>query len=175
MAFAAPVPALAQDAEFGCKVLLCAAASNPGWQGIPYCVPVMSQLFSILNSGGSWPSCPQGNASGMTVEPYQACASPNQNYAIDGLGNQGCSNARCSGGAVPNVRYASSIPVTPTPYGPYCANPQFVQCSSAKGGGGCALMSGALTPATKNPNPDCVTISPQGSSPFQFCFNLQGG
>ena len=25
--------------------------------GVPYCGPVMSQLFSILNSGSSWPIC----------------------------------------------------------------------------------------------------------------------
>lgn len=182
----ASVPARAQDAEFGCKVLLCAAATNPGWSGIPYCVPVMNQLFSILNSGGSWPSCPQGDASGLTVEPYKACAAPNQNYSIDGFSGSGCSGARCNNGTVgipdgaggytvPTGRYASSIPVTATPYGPFCANPQFVQCFSGKAGNGCALTSGSLTPAPANPNPDCVTISPQGGNPFQFCFNLQGG
>ncbi len=179
-------PARAQDAEFGCKVLLCAAATNPGWSGITYCVPVMNQLFSILNSGGSWPPCQQGNASGLIVEPYLACAAPNQNYAIDALSGSGCSGARCGNGIagisdgaggylVPTGRYGSSIAVTPTPYGPFCANPQFVQCSSGRGGYGCALTNGALTPATANPNPDCVTITPQGASPFQFCFNLQGG
>src|SRR5271168_2383035 len=29
-------PAAAQDASFGCKVLLCAAAATPSWSGIPY-------------------------------------------------------------------------------------------------------------------------------------------
>ena len=31
----------AQDASFACKVLLCAAATNPSWTQIPYCVPIM--------------------------------------------------------------------------------------------------------------------------------------
>lgn len=46
----------AQDASFGCKVLLCAAASNPSWSGIPYCVPVMTQLFRMLARGRPWPT-----------------------------------------------------------------------------------------------------------------------
>jgi hypothetical protein len=54
--------ARAQDASFGCKVLLCAAATAPGWPGIPYCVPVMQTLFRQLAKGGGWPSCPEGNA-----------------------------------------------------------------------------------------------------------------
>jgi len=41
----------AQDATFGCKVLLCAAASTPSWSGIPYCVPVMQQLFTRSRKG----------------------------------------------------------------------------------------------------------------------------
>jgi hypothetical protein len=63
----------AQDASFGCKVLLGAAATAPGWSGIPYCVPVMQILFRQLAKGGGWPSCPEGNASGPGYEPYQAC------------------------------------------------------------------------------------------------------
>jgi len=63
----------AQDASFGCKVLLCAAATAPGWSGIPYCVPVMQALFRQLAKGGGWPACPEGHASGLGYEPYQAC------------------------------------------------------------------------------------------------------
>ncbi len=179
-------PCRAQDADFGCKVLLCAAASNPGWSGIAYCVPVMNQLFSILNSGGAWPSCPQANASGLAFKPYLACPAPNANYAIEGAGSSGCAGSLCGavnpgsregvGELTVNAgRYSSSIPVFATPWGPYCANPAFVQCASGRSGAGCALTSGGLTPATPNPTPDCVTLTPQGGSPFQFCFNLRGG
>jgi len=54
-------PATAQGASFGSKVLLCSAATSPGWPSIPYCVPVMQTLFRILAKGGSWPSCPEAN------------------------------------------------------------------------------------------------------------------
>jgi len=66
-------PAAAQDASFGCKVLLCSAAASPGWPSIAYCVPVMHTLFRILAKGGSWPNCPEGRTSGLGYEPYQAC------------------------------------------------------------------------------------------------------
>ena len=52
----ASVPAQAQDASFGCKVFLCAAASQPSWQGISYCVPVMQELFAGMRKGRGWPT-----------------------------------------------------------------------------------------------------------------------
>jgi len=66
-------PAAAQDASFGCKVLLCAAASTPSWSGIPYCVPVMTQLFKQLAMGKPWPVCSEGNASAPGYEQYEPC------------------------------------------------------------------------------------------------------
>jgi hypothetical protein len=62
----------AQDASFGCKVLLCAAASAPDWSGIPYCVPVMTKLFKQLAHGGSWPICSGVSATGLSNPPYLA-------------------------------------------------------------------------------------------------------
>lgn len=68
-------PVGAQDASFGCKVLLCAAASNPSWRGIAYCVPVMNQLFSMMRRRGfSWPICPEGKTGAPQYEPFEACA-----------------------------------------------------------------------------------------------------
>ena len=61
MELASPHPANAQDASFGCKVLLCALSSAPGWSAIPYCVPVMNQLFTSLAMGGGWPICSAPN------------------------------------------------------------------------------------------------------------------
>jgi len=40
-------PSQAQDASFPCKVLLCAAAVNPSWMQIPYCVPIMQQAIYL--------------------------------------------------------------------------------------------------------------------------------
>jgi hypothetical protein len=65
--------ARAQDASFGCKALLCAAASAPGWSAIPYCVPVMQDLFRQLAHGGAWPTCVDGRAGGLGYEPYLPC------------------------------------------------------------------------------------------------------
>jgi hypothetical protein len=67
-------PVAAQDASFGCQVLLCAAASSPSWSGIPYCVPVMQQLFKHLAMGKPWPVCSEGNASAPGYEPYEPCS-----------------------------------------------------------------------------------------------------
>jgi hypothetical protein len=67
------IAGMAQEASFGCKVFLCAAASAPSWSGIPYCVPVMQQLFRQLAKGGGWPACPEGQTSGLGHEPYLPC------------------------------------------------------------------------------------------------------
>jgi hypothetical protein len=75
------VPAKSPDASFGCKVLLCAAASAPGWSDIPYCVPVMQQLFSGFAKGQGWPTCPEGSAGSVGYDPLADC--PQQTAAAD--------------------------------------------------------------------------------------------
>jgi hypothetical protein len=73
-------------ASFGCKVLLCAAATPPSWSGTPYRVPVMDQLFRDLARGGSWPTCPEAHAGGLGYDPYRPCQSgmtPMQTRADD--------------------------------------------------------------------------------------------
>lgn len=50
--------ARAQDASWGCQILLCAASKNPSWQGVGYCVPPMQKLISAMKKPGfSWPIC----------------------------------------------------------------------------------------------------------------------
>jgi hypothetical protein len=74
VAVSAEAPARAQDAEFGCKVLLCAAATNPSWPSIPYCVPVMNKLYSMMRGWGfSWPVCTAAGTGAPGYEPYQPC------------------------------------------------------------------------------------------------------
>lgn len=52
-AFAPPVaPASAEDASWGCQVLLCAASQNPSWHGVPYCVPPMTRLIAAMKRAG---------------------------------------------------------------------------------------------------------------------------
>ncbi len=71
-----PGRAPAQDASFGCRVLLCALASNPSWNGIPYCVPVMNQLFAMMRRRGfSWPPCGEAKTGSPAYEPYMDCPS----------------------------------------------------------------------------------------------------
>ncbi|MFA1676865.1 hypothetical protein ACDY97_30100 [Rhizobium mongolense] len=70
----AAVPAQAQDAEWGCQVLLCAASSNPSWHGVPYCVPPMQKLISAMAEPGfDWPICHQAKAGAPGRELYEAC------------------------------------------------------------------------------------------------------
>ena len=65
--------ASAQDASFGCKVLLCAAAAAPGWAAIPYCVPVMQELFRQLALKRPWPVCVEASKSVIKYEPHPPC------------------------------------------------------------------------------------------------------
>lgn len=68
------MPAKAQDASWGCQVLLCAASSNPSWHGVPYCVPPMTRLIAAMKLPGfSWPICPEGKAGKPGFEKYGDC------------------------------------------------------------------------------------------------------
>ncbi len=65
--------AIAED-EFGCKVLLCAASENPNWRGVPYCVPVMAKLYSMMKAWSfTWPVCSAAGTGGPGYEPYDDC------------------------------------------------------------------------------------------------------
>ncbi len=60
--------------EFGCKVLLCAASENPSWRGVPYCVPVMAELYSMMQAWSfTWPVCSAAGTGGPGYEPYDDC------------------------------------------------------------------------------------------------------
>ncbi|WP_137137285.1 hypothetical protein [Rhizobium sp. FKY42] len=69
-----PVPAHAEDASWGCQVLLCAASQSPSWHGVPYCVPPMKKLIAaIAKPGFSWPVCHEAKAGEPGFEPYEEC------------------------------------------------------------------------------------------------------
>lgn len=73
VAIALPPSAVqAQDATFGCKVLLCALARNPSWGGIPYCVPVMTVALQLLRKGRGFPPCAEAQAT-YGHEPHEPC------------------------------------------------------------------------------------------------------
>ncbi|MGQ3673937.1 hypothetical protein ACT6QH_00280 [Xanthobacter sp. TB0139] len=87
-------------------MLLCAASSNPSWSGIPYCVPVMQELFHRLAHGGGWPSCPEGRASNVGYQPFEACPA-------------GMTAVGATSGAGDNQSYS---PWTPNENGDQCAD-----------------------------------------------------
>ena len=93
--------AKAQDAEFGCKVLLCAAASDPSWPSIPYCVPVMNQLYAMMRSlRFRWPVCTAAGTGAPGYEPYQPCPTGWQETSsiAEGGGEAGVSSSMRAGG-----------------------------------------------------------------------------
>lgn len=64
----------AEDASWGCQVLLCAASQNPSWHGVPYCVPPMTRLIAAMKEPGfSWPICHEANAGKPGHETYENC------------------------------------------------------------------------------------------------------
>ncbi|NTA14034.1 hypothetical protein G6M05_26950 [Agrobacterium tumefaciens] len=68
------VPAKAEDAEWGCQVLLCAASKNPSWHGVSYCVPPMRKLITAMSRPGfSWPICHEAKAGKPGRETYENC------------------------------------------------------------------------------------------------------
>jgi hypothetical protein len=176
-------PASAQDATFGCKVLLCAAASAPSWSAIPYCVPVMQQLFTQLAKGGGWPSCAQGDASPVGYQPYAACPVGTVPIAA----SQG--NASGRGGVDTTTSYSQSA------IGGECGTPTPLQTGSSAGcdgayvGGvetlannrsGSIVLTGgqcyALSARPANPTPYFVDITTaNGASRFSFSLAGYGG
>ena len=176
-------PARAQDASFGCKVLLCAAATAPSWSGIPYCVPVMQQLFTQLAKGGGWPTCAEGDASPVGYQPYSAC--PAGSVAI--AATQASTSGR--GGGDTTTTYSQS------PNGGECGTPTSVQTGGSNGCNGAyvggvetvtntrtdttTLTGGqcyALTPRPANPTPYYVDITTaNGTSTFSFSLAGYGG
>lgn len=73
-AFGMTPAAKAQDASWGCQILLCAASKNPSWQGVGYCVPPMQKLISAMKKPGfSWPICEEAKAGKPGHEPFEDC------------------------------------------------------------------------------------------------------
>lgn len=145
--------AQAQDASFGCKVLLCAAASQPGWQSIPYCVPVMQELFAGLRKGRGWPICSEANASAPGYEPFHPC--PNGSFAATLEAGQAI--ASLSGDACVRPRAAA----------PPCDEGSRDSCG--------AVDRFEVTPRSRRADPYFVDIAGagQGGVPTRFRFNLQ--
>ncbi len=160
--------ARAQDASFGCKVLLCAAATAPAWSGIPYCVPVMQQLFRDLAHGGSWPVCSEGQASSVGYDPYLPCPAGLSPMIATPLGVAGPNLAQAS-----LVQASNGQAQTPDPEGNLCADlskPQQV-CGTA-GMTSCQTTYPTI-PRDARADPYFVDIDTANGAQ-RFYFSLQG-
>jgi hypothetical protein len=144
--------ARAQDASFGCKALLCAAASAPGWSGIPYCIPVMQDLFRQLAHGGAWPICAQGQASGLGYEP----------------------NLPCPTGMSPVQTSGDSLALVPSADGNLCvaASNATPGCLARNSGGFCPSSAPTVAREPRS-EPNYVDIS-TASGVQRFHFSLRG-
>lgn len=66
--------AKADDAPWGCQIILCAASQSPSWHGVPYCVPPMRKLITAMAEPGfSWPICPNAGTGKPGFERYDDC------------------------------------------------------------------------------------------------------
>jgi hypothetical protein len=166
-------PALAQDAAFGCKVLLCAAASAPGWSGIPYCVPVMQSLFKQLAKGRGWPVCSEGSASGLGHEPWQPCQS-GLPYKVTQTAASNGANGNAPGSQIIYVADAN---------GGVCMEPSLsgnaaclIAAAEQGGNSQCAAIPANYVPAERGArqNPWFVEITPKNSGTSRFYFSLNG-
>lgn len=150
----ASVPAQAQEASFGCKVLLCAAASAPSWQGIPYCVPVVQELFAGMRKGRGWPTCGEANASAPGYEAYHPC--PSGSYA----------------------RTVEAGRLIASPSGNVCARPRSSAptCAGASDADCSVTDRFEITPRSPRAEPYFVDIErglAEGIARTRFWFNLQ--
>jgi hypothetical protein len=68
------IPIVRAEDEFGCKFLLCAVSENPSWRGVPYRVPIMAKLYSMMKAWSfSWPICSSAGTGSPGYEQYDDC------------------------------------------------------------------------------------------------------
>jgi len=168
LAVSVDAPARAQDAEFGCKVLLCAAASNPSWPSIPYCVPVMNQLFSMMRSVRfRWPVCTAAGTGAPGYEPYQPCPTGWQETRQDAQtsgqagGGDGVSSSLQHGG---NDLCARRLPSQPSGRPLQASVPGGqIQCPASDGDNGGVINSGQM----------CIEYMPRPLSERPYHFDVR--
>ncbi|MFW8609943.1 MULTISPECIES: hypothetical protein [Rhizobium] len=87
--------ASADDAEWGCQVLLCAASQSPSWHGVPYCVPPMTKLIAAMKLPGfTWPICPGAGTGAPGFQQYDDCPT-GYSIAEDESGHGGSTQTSC--------------------------------------------------------------------------------
>lgn len=177
LAVGAHPAAKAQDAEFGCKVLLCAAASNPSWPSIPYCVPVMNQLYAMMRSFRfRWPVCTAAGTGAPGYEPYQPCAPGWQEISSNaGGGDNGVSSYLRNGG---NDFCARRIPSQSSGRPVQASVPGGqIQCPASGGDNGGGSGSGEVCveymPRPRNERPYYFDVRGADGNPSRVWFNVR--
>jgi hypothetical protein len=184
LAVSAGASAKAQDAEFGCQVLLCAAATNPSWPSIAYCVPVMNQLFAMMRSlRFRWPVCTAAGTGAPGYEPYQPCPTGWQETGqntqagsiADGGGDTGVSSSMRAGG---NDLCARRLPQQPSGRPLQASVPGGqVQCSAGDGDNGGVINSGQVCieymPRPRNERPYYFDMRNTEGNQFRVWFNVR--
>jgi hypothetical protein len=164
LAISGEAPAKAQDAEFGCKVLLCAAASNPSWPSIPYCVPVMNQLYAMMRSlRFRWPVCTAAGTGAPGYEPYQPCPEGWQESSSTRGSENGVSNSPLAGG---NDLCARRLPPQTSARPPQASVPGGqIQCPVNDGDNFGGIGSGQV----------CIESIPRPRNERPYYFDIRGG
>lgn len=171
------LPSQARHAEFGCKVLLCAAASNPTWPSIPYCVPVMNQLYAMMRSVRfRWPVCTAAGTGAPGFEPYQPCPPGWQeaSSAAD-AGGSGVSGSLSYGG---NDLCARRLPPDLSGRPAHASGPGGqVQCPASGGDQVGATGSGQACieyrPRLRNERPYYFDVRTPDGAPTRVWFNVR--
>ncbi len=160
--------AKAQDAEFGCKVLLCAAATNPSWPSIPYCVPVMNQLYAMMRSlRFHWPVCTAAGTGAPGYEPYQPCPTGwQESSSQSGGSDNGSSSKLPSGGNDLCARRLLQQPSgQPSGRALQASMPGGqIQCTTSDGDNGGVTNSGQL----------CIEYMPRPRNERPYYFDMRG-
>jgi hypothetical protein len=165
----------AQDAEFGCKVLLCAAASNPSWPSIPYCVPVMNQLYAMMRSlRFRWPVCTAAGTGAPGYEPYQPCPTgwqeTGQNTQTSSVANGGSdtggsSSMRSGGNDLCARRILQQPSGQPSGLPLQASMPgEQIQCPTSDGDNGGVINSGQM----------CIEYMPRPRNERPYYFEVRG-
>jgi hypothetical protein len=178
LAVSVEAPGKAQDAEFGCKVLLCAAASNPSWPSIPYCVPVMNQLYAMMRGMRfRWPVCTAAGTGAPGYEPYQPCPNGWQETSsiAENGGDTGISSSMRSGG---NDLCARRLQQQPSGRPLQASVPGGqIQCSAGDGDNGGVINSGQMCieymPRPRNERPYYFDMCNTEGNPKRVWFNVR--
>lgn len=121
-----------QASEWGCEVLLCAASSNPSWQGVPFCHAPMYKLIACRSKtfgACSWPQCTQAGTGAPGYQAYNACpagwAPSASNSNENGIGNaldqcsRSVNNPTCLSGVNDCDQYKTETMSRPRKANPY--------------------------------------------------------